>query len=315
MRRHLLFIFLDGVGIGPAEDAVNPFVRAPIPTLRSLADRVWPTLDGAPLARQSGPSSLVPADARLGVPGLPQSGTGTTTLLTGINVAAMLGRHAGPYPPAAVRPLLAEHGLFAEVVRQAGAGAVAFANAYPPFFFERLERRSARRTTTTQAALAAGVRLRGLEDLLAGRALSADITSGWWHRMAPEVPRVAPRAAGQRLGRLAMSHVLTIFEFFRTDHLGHRPNLAAAYALLEEVDEMIAGALETLDPQTSLLVVASDHGNCEDLSTTDHTLNPVPIVLRGLGHAEVAARIQTLPDVAPALLAWLDSHRSRTQEL
>lgn len=313
MRRHLLFIFLDGVGIGPEEAAINPFVRAPIPTLRALADNAWPTLDDGHLPRRTPQVSLVPTDATLGVAGLPQSGTGTATLLTGVNTALFVGRHAGPYPPAEVRPFLAERGLFAEVARREGREAVAFANAYPPFFFERLERRSARRTTTTQAALAAGIRLRGLDDLLAGRALSADITSGWWHRVAPEVPRISAREAGRRLGRLAVAHTLTVFEFFRTDHLGHRPNLAAAHALLTEVDELVAGVLEIIDPATSLLVIASDHGNCEDLSTSDHTRNPVPILLRGAGHAGVAARIQALPDVTPALLDWLDQPPARSQ--
>ncbi|HBY97823.1 MAG TPA: hypothetical protein DEP84_28430, partial [Chloroflexi bacterium] len=162
-------------------------------------------------------------------------------------------------------------------------------------------------------ALAGGVRLRGLDDLLAGRALSADITSGWWHRVAPEVPRVAPREAGRRLGRLAMAHTLTVFEFFRTDHLGHRPDLSAAHALLWEVDEMFAGVLETLDPATSLLVIASDHGNCEDLSTSDHTRNPVPILLYGTGHVSLAAGIHALPDVTPVLLGWLDQCRARAE--
>jgi hypothetical protein len=306
MDLHLLFLFLDGVGIGPSHAGTNPFVDGPIPTLRRLAGGDWPTLDSGELARQADGASIVPADATLGMPGLPQSGTGTTTLLTGTNAAAIVGRHAGPYPPAEVRPLLAEANLFVHVARRSGVEAVAFANAYPPFFFERLARRSARRTTTTQAALASGVRLRGLDDLLAGRALSADITSAWWQSASSQVPLVPPREAGRRLGRLAMDHTLTVFEFFRTDHLGHRPDLAAAYHLLSQVDDLVAGVLDVLDPDTSLLVIASDHGNCEDLSTSDHTRNPVPIVLRGREHARVAARISTLPDVTPALLDWLD---------
>lgn len=302
--RHLLFIFLDGVGIGPNDPARNPFLSAPIPTLRSLAGG-WPTLADPLTPRHGTQASLAPVDATLGVAGLPQSGTGTTALLTGINAAALVGRHIGPYPPTEVRPLLAERGLFAVAARHFGTDAVAFANAYPPHFFARLDRRSARRTATTQAAMAGGVRLRDTAALLRGEALSADITSGWWHRISPDVPEISPREAGRRLGRLAQQHQLTVFEFFLTDHLGHRPDMAAAHALLGEVDALIAGALDILDPASSLLAIASDHGNCEDLATTDHTRSPVPVLLCGADHAPLARPMDSILDVTPALLSWL----------
>ena len=95
---HLLFIFLDGVGIGANDRSTNPFLEAQIPLWRSLAGSDWPTLaDDAP--RQTSQASIVAADATLGVAGLPQSGTGTTALLTGHNAPALVGQHPGPYPP------------------------------------------------------------------------------------------------------------------------------------------------------------------------------------------------------------------------
>ncbi|HET7322574.1 MAG TPA: hypothetical protein VFI96_08785, partial [Longimicrobiaceae bacterium] len=114
----LLLLFLDGVGLGEDDPGVNPFARAELPTL------------GALLGGDEG--MMIAADARLGVPGLPQSGTGQTALLTGVNAAERMGRHFGPWVPTALREMLAAQNLLS---RAAAAGRrVAFANAYPEGF-------------------------------------------------------------------------------------------------------------------------------------------------------------------------------------
>ena len=63
--------------------------------------------------------------------------------------------------------------------------------------------------------------------------------------------------------------------------------------------------LEATDRDETLVVVASDHGNLEDLRTRSHTKNPVPTMLWGTGRAAVADGIHTLADIAPALLRHL----------
>lgn len=177
--------------------------------------------DDAP--RQTSEATILGADATLGVAGLPQSGTGTTFLLTGNNAPALFGRHSGPYPPREIRPLLQKQNLLSRAAAQGHQ--VTFANAYPPFYFDKLARGKARRSTCTQAALATGVNLRTYQDLLAGEALSGWITNEHWRRVALEVPDITPFQAGQTLARIALAHQLTLFEYFHTDHLGHRPNM------------------------------------------------------------------------------------------
>ena len=85
----LLLVFADGVGLAPAS-LENPFASEPTPALRALL--------GGPLTRErlggGDELALAALDACLGVPGLPQSGTGQTTLFTGVNAQAALGRHA-----------------------------------------------------------------------------------------------------------------------------------------------------------------------------------------------------------------------------
>jgi len=300
---HLLFVFLDGVGVGEDDPAHNPFLGVELPTWGALVGGRWPTLaDSRP--RHSAHATILPADATLGVAGEPQSGTGTTALLTGENAPELLGRHAGPYPPRPLHALLQEKNLLSQAA--ARGRQVAFANAYPPFYFEKLERGKARRTTSTQAALGAGLTLRGYEELLRGEALSPFLTNEHWARLLPEVPSLTLEQAGQTLGRLALAHNLTLFEYFQTDHLGHRPDMAQAHALLQGLDRFLAGILSVLDPAQDLLVLASDHGNFEAQDHSRHTLNPTLVTLWGHQHRQLAASIHAITDIAPLLLQWLE---------
>lgn len=300
---HILFVFHDGVGIGANDADANPFIEAEIPTWRALAGGDWPTLD-SPHPRHSKHATIFGADTTLDVPCEPQSGTGTTALLTGVNAPALLGRHAGPFPPKEIQPLLKGQNLFTQVT--ATKRRIAFANAYPPFYFERLERGRARRTTCTQAALAAGLTLRGYEDLKQGRALSSWLTNEHWRSIDPTVPDISPYQAGENLAHVALDHNFTLLEYFTTDHNGHRPNMAEAHETLRRLDDLLAGIIATLDPQRDLLLMAGDHGNFEDQTHSRHTFNPSLVTVWGRGHQKVAASIHAITDIAPALMHWLD---------
>ena len=82
-----LLLFFDGIGIGGQDGSVNPFAAIGARRLAPLWSRE--PEDGA---------SFRPLDATLGVPGLPQSATGQTTLLTGVNAARLMGRHVQGLP-------------------------------------------------------------------------------------------------------------------------------------------------------------------------------------------------------------------------
>lgn len=295
-------IFFDGWGLGDDDPGSNPFLTASMPTLRSLFDGTMPTRDGmAPLV--GGSAILVPTDATLGVPGLPQSATGQTSIFTGVNAAREIGEHVGPYPNPALRELLARDNLFQQLV--ALQCRVAFANAYPPIFFQRLGRNSARRSATSHAVDAAGVRYRDIDDLRQGDAVSGFVTNDRWVALGADVPHITARAAGQNLARLTAAHDFTLFEYFLTDVAGHRARPAFTAAVLQEVDELLAGVLETVDLDETLIVTTSDHGNVEDSTAKRHTLNPVPTLLIGAGRAGIAPHIHSLVDVTPAIVTHL----------
>jgi hypothetical protein len=303
LPRRALLVFLDGVGIGPADPAVNPFAAARLPSLRALLGGRLPVADALDAQERivAERAVLAAADATLGVEGLPQSGTGQTTLLTGRNAAAAYGRHFGPWVPTGLRPMLAEENL---LVRAKAAGRrVAFANAYPVALIEADARVFRRPAAPPLAARAAGALTRDVPQLAAGEAVASSITNDRWRERTAEVPAVTAEQAGRTLAAIAAGADLTLFAHYDTDHAGHRGGMAGAVAALERVDAFL-GALAAALPGDTLLVVSSDHGNVEDVRE-GHTLNPVPVLVLGPGRAAAAERVRTLADVAPAILALL----------
>ncbi len=300
MTPHVLFVFLDGVGLGPASPE-NPFSTLALPGFERLAGG-QPWTDAAEPVRTA-THTFIPIDATLGVSGLPQSGTGQAALFSGENAAVAHCGHFGPYPPTAVRPLLDAQSVYARLLRAGFAPSdLAFANAYPDRFFAAAEARG-RWTVTTYMARAAGVRLRTSDDLAQGDALTADLTGAGWQRLVePDLEVLSEADAAARLLRIARAHRFTLFEYFLTDKAGHSRDAARAADVLGSLDRFFAALADDLGDV--LLVVSSDHGNLENLGTKSHTTHPVPLVAIGPG-ADALASATSLLDVTPALVGLL----------
>jgi hypothetical protein len=226
-------------------------------------------------------------------------------LLTGLNAARLVGRHIHGFCTPALAEILRGSSLFARVQRSGGTAT--FANAYTPEFF-RGERRFL--SVTTVAARHAGVAFRDLDDLERGDAVYHDVTNHGLRQRGYPIPEISPREAGRRLARLAHRHDFTLYEHFQTDHAGHRRDMGRGVALIEQLEQLLDGVLGTADLEELLVVLTSDHGNLEDLSTRTHTRNPVPTLLWGAGRREVARDVQTITDVAPALLRHIGGRGS-----
>jgi hypothetical protein len=310
-----LLVFLDGVGIGHDDPDRNPFLRARLPTLEALAGGRIPTrsaaeeLDLEPVARSDHPatSAVHPrppvdtghsfaVDATLGTPGTPQSGTGQAALLTGVDAAAVFGGHFGPWIPVKLRPWVEERSILRAVV-DAG-GTVAFANAYPKGWpGSRGDRRIA---GPPLAARGAGALNRHEHELARGEAIASEIVNEGWrtHLGHTSVPEIRPQHAGRNLAALSSRYDFTLYAHYATDTAGHAKDMGTAIDALERVDAFLEGLLDSLDHRT-LLVVASDHGNIEDVGA-GHTRNPALGLASGPGASE-AARLRDLRNIAPFL--------------
>ncbi len=298
-----LLLFVDGVGIGVADPARNPAAAARLPVLDDLLGGRDPLLGGG---SSRGRAAFRAIDARLGVEGLPQSGTGQTSLLAGINAAERLGRHFGPWVHTQLRELLASENLLSRT-RRAGRQP-AFANAYPLLYLTDTTGRAARRPAAPPfAARAAGVLTRHERDLHRGTAVASEIEhTAWTARLDPTLPPISAAAAGAVLAGVASRADVTLFAHYATDTVGHTGEHAPAVRALERVDAFLGGLLDEADPGL-LIVISSDHGNIEDVQAA-HTLNDVPLIAIGPGAGTLVGAATAISDVAPAMLNLLDIH-------
>ncbi|HKY85052.1 MAG TPA: hypothetical protein VJ160_09555 [Anaerolineales bacterium] len=302
MTRRVLVLFLDGVGLGRDDPAVNPFAVAKMPALVAA-------LGGgrllAGVAPQVGPeATLLSMDACLDVPGDPQSASGQAAILTGRNVPAEIGEHYGPKPNPAVAAIVRQGSMFSEVVDRGGQAALL--NAYPPRYFQGIASGRRLYSAIPLAVTAAGIPLRTATDLQYGRALSADFTAkGWTGQLGfPPAPVLARAEAGRRMAALAREVDLSWFDFWPSDIAGHRAGITQAVALLDHLDEVLRGLIDAWRGGADLALITSDHGNLEDLSDRGHTRNPVPGILIGPAElrAAIAPRLRRLTDFHDVIL-------------
>jgi hypothetical protein len=289
----VLLIFVDGLGIG---------ARRPHNPLDLLGE------EAAPLAvfEDEEPSLpfggvLARTDARLGVEGRPQSASGQTTILTGVNAPALLGKHKQGFPNERLREVLREHSIFLQLKRL-GVGPLAFANAYSPRFFEARPRWVA---ATTVAVEAAGLPFRTIEDLRAGTAVYHDFTNGFVAALGENVPARTPAEAAEILARVAGEYRFTLYEHFIADAAGHEQDEAYAMRVLRELASFVRETLSRIDLSRTTVILTSDHGNVEDLSTRNHTLNLVPTLAWGPGREFVRSRVRSLADITPTIIELL----------
>lgn len=288
----LLLFFVDGLGIG---------TRGPFNPLDGL-DGAAPLAifqDEEPLVSHDG--LLVRTDARLGVEGRPQSASGQTTILTGVNAPALLGYHKQGFPNEALREIIKEHSIFLQLKR-AHVGPNAFANAYTQRFFETRPRWV---SATTAAVEAAGMSFRSTEDLNAGRAVFMDFTNAFLKERGEEVSLRSPEEAGTVLAQIVREHRFTLYEYFITDKIGHAQDISAARVYLVSLARYLRAVLDRLDLSETTVILTSDHGNIEDLSIRNHTLNLVPTLAWGPGRKVVQERVRSLADITPTIIEIL----------
>ena len=301
----LLFLFLDGIGLGDNDPEKNPFARARMPYLQSL-------LGGRTLIRESAPfdgdhATLLAVDPNLGVEGLPQSATGQAVLLTGINIPAELGYHYGPKPNPEVAKYLDGNTIFSKTVK--AGKKTALLSAYPPRYFAGINSGKHLYSAIPLALTNAGMSLFTKDDYYAGNALAADFTGKGWSEFLNlhDAPIYEPKEAGKKLAELACQYDFSLFEYWATDYAGHKQDMDSAVSQMETFDEVLKGLLETWQDEDGIILLTSDHGNMEDLSTRRHTAADVPLLLFGdkVQRREFQTNIHDLTGIAPAVLRFL----------
>lgn len=291
-RPCVVLFFIDGIGIGEASEH-NPLSAIsgikPLSVYRGNLAECF--LDGI----------VVSTDPRLGVKGRPQSASGQTTILTGVNAPKLLGYHKQGFPNHDLREVLKDASIFLQLERL-GIGPNVFANAYTPQFFSGTQRW---KSATTCAIEASSVQFRKLPDLLGRLAIFHDFTNEGLRAAGSEVPIFSPTDAAEILAEFSRNYRFTLYEHFITDKIGHDMDRARARSHLPRLAEFIRETLVRIDLSNTTFILTSDHGNIEDLSVRNHTLNDVPTIIWGRKKAETAESITDLTDITPAILKLL----------
>jgi 2,3-bisphosphoglycerate-independent phosphoglycerate mutase len=296
----VLLFFIDGLGIGS---------RGPQNPLDGLEDAEPLAIFRDEIPKTQHDGIVVSTDARLGVEGRPQSASGQTTILTGINAPGLLGYHKQGFPNAAMLEIIRDNSIFLQLTR-AGIAPITFANTYTQRFFDERPRWV---SATTAAVEAAGLPFRTLVDLKADRAVYQDFTNGVLIERGEDVLPRTPDQAAKVLASIVAENCFTLYEYFITDKVGHAQDAQAARSVLQTVARLIRGLLARIDLTQTSVILTSDHGNIEDLSTRNHTLNLIPTIIWGANKESIANRIKSLADITPVIVEALTEKAAKHQ--
>lgn len=298
----IFYMFVDGIGFGEKNPQINPFAK--------YAQSVFLPL-GDPDSVGDTRIHYIRTDACLGVEGLPQSATGQTSLWTGVNGARAMGRHVTGFPTYTLKKIIAKHSIL-KILRQAGLKAELL-NCYTPAFFQKFGKNPRFLSASSLVQLASGHPLKSLDDLRSGRGLYMDIDHQYLasvstNLIADNDPVLEPRdpyLTGRAVPTQFHDYHLAIFEYFLTDNVGHDQDWEYAEKIVGNLEAFISGFLDGMDPAEDTLIVTSDHGNFEDMSTSKHTTNPVPTLLAGKFASPMADSIFNLTDIPRAIYSVL----------
>jgi hypothetical protein len=287
--KKLLMIFIDGVGLGNRQSPHNPIKKEKCPFLYDII-----------FHRSSG------IDPVMGVKGIPQSATGQTSLLCGINAQKIMNSHIEGFPTKKLRELIKKENIFKKL--KSINTVSTFANGYilddPSKIDEKLKKMI---SVTTIASMSGLGYVRPLEALVQGKAVYQDITQEITRQRGADLPTITPTEAAQRLFHIMDEADFTLFEYFQTDVAGHKQDQKRIDQVLLHLEDFLAHLHTLFDFSVNALIITSDHGNIEDLSTPLHTKNPVPFYVKGFQREMLADKVKNLADITPAIVDWFSA--------
>ncbi len=282
----VIFIFLDGVGIGEKDRTANPVYATQQQVLARLID-----------------NARFQADASMGVEGLPQSATGQTALFTGINAPKVLNRHLSGQPTISLKKVIYKSNIFSALVKMGYK--VTSSNVYRDEYLENMlnvKDRKHRPSVTSVMSMAAGIEFRTVNEFINENGVYHDITGETLKESGYEVDTVTPKRAAQNLYRLSRNYDFTLYEHFLTDIQGHKADFGEAVDLIDRLDNFFEELMKQMDFEEDVLIMTSDHGNIEDVSVHTHTMNKVPVIVLGKKAENIKTQVHSLTDIMPFVL-------------
>ncbi len=281
-NKHIIMLFIDGVGIGEDNPEFNPCTNSDKGIFNSAP---------APFG-----GFKFGLDANLDTAGLPQSATGQTAIYTGVNTADLLGRHLFGFPNKPLRDLLASQSLFVSLTQQGRS--CNFLNAFRPVFFTAPQIfENMRMSATTEMNRAAGLPFHTLHDIKNKTALYHDYSNRVLKNLFFDIPEFDENDAAKIILKSSKKYDLVLYEYFETDMAGHGKNLDQAVKQIKKLEDLIMALLRRISMDDTILIIISDHGNIEDLRTKSHTNNPAYCAIWNDGDEQSIAALKSITDM------------------
>lgn len=104
----------------------------------------------------------------------------------------------------------------------------------------------------------------------------------------------------------------TVVNFANTDMVGHTGNLEASIKAVKVVDFCVKELVKNFTLKGGVVVITADHGNVEEMIDphtgemgTEHSINPVPLIIAGQGFKAQRLEYGALRDIAPTILTLM----------
>lgn len=285
----ILLFFIDGFGIGNKNQKYNPIINANTPIFDDIFNHNL--------------GKLFETDVKMNVSGLPQSATGQTAILTGKNASKKMGRHKSGFPGPTLINLIKKYNIYKQLERYDITST--FANAYTKSYIEKVKKNKSKASVTTHCILNSKNKFRYLNDLKNKKAIYQDFTNKILIKQNKNVPIFNSKKAANILANISLKYNFTLYEYFQTDKIGHSQNMKDAIKILENLDSFLNHLIKFLKNKVTI-IITSDHGNIEDLSTNTHTKNKVPTIIIGEHSKYLAKNINKITDITPAIVSELN---------
>ena len=104
----------------------------------------------------------------------------------------------------------------------------------------------------------------------------------------------------------------TVVNFANADMVGHTGNLEAGIKAVKVVDFCVRELVKNFTLKGGVVVITADHGNAEEMIDphtgemgTEHSINPVPLIIAGQGFKAQRLEYGALRDIAPTILTLM----------
>jgi 2,3-bisphosphoglycerate-independent phosphoglycerate mutase len=100
-----------------------------------------------------------------------------------------------------------------------------------------------------------------------------------------------------------------VVNFANPDMVGHTGNIAATIKAISTIDYCVNRLVKEFTARDGIVVITADHGNAEELINidtnemdTEHSYNPVPLIVIGLPYSSNRLKYGALKDISPTIL-------------